>query len=305
MITKYTASGFSSSSQFETVISVEELEAISQAHRTINQLRDFDDKIGFVIENYLDLEKQMFDISHRYMFEQGLDVTSFQSDRFAINHKIINLLSSCRLYWDQMEHEISQLEQEGLLESFRVSKSKEYDAKLGFRVLETLRNHVQHRGLPVEIVTYAEQAVWIEEKQYLERRISPTIKIQNLKEGSKIKSSVMTEIEDAGLETLPLLEYIRDYIESTFEVHCKFREQIESFVEGQKGFLESFIERMKSESGFLTSKHFISITTSGSEGEILDRFTICGSMLEFEEKYFKGNRGRLSNFKQSFVSNRI
>lgn len=142
-------------------------------------------------------------------------------ERRAISRRILNLLSASRLYLDQSKHHLrsiygSDSSQELLLKE---EKSKQYDKLLGYRMMEALRNHVQHRGYPIHSITYSSKKVG----DYVLHTVIPQVQLQVLLDDKKFKRSVLSEMKDLG-EKININRYIREFMEGLATIQSKVRD---------------------------------------------------------------------------------
>lgn len=72
--------------------------------------------------------------------------------KYQIVVSIQNLLSSMRGYIDTFAHTLSEFygKESDIYNSFKAEKSLAFDNNKSYRFIESLRNHVQHRGYPID-----------------------------------------------------------------------------------------------------------------------------------------------------------
>jgi hypothetical protein len=131
-------------------ISKEEYRAIGDSKKCLIEALYIEQKLDMVVEDYFEFEMELLATSTRQMVQWNQDYYWFQEEINRLNRRIVNLLSVCRLYLDQSIHHLSCIYgKEGeKLNNIKKKISREYDSKLGFRVMEAMRNYVQHRGFP-------------------------------------------------------------------------------------------------------------------------------------------------------------
>ena len=98
-------------------------------------------------------------------------------------------------------------------------KNTEYDQLLGYRVIEALRNYVQHRGLPVHLIKFKASKVG-ELSKFI---INPFLKVSELRKDGKFKVAVLDELENED-EKANLKLYIRQYVSSITTIHSAIRD---------------------------------------------------------------------------------
>jgi hypothetical protein len=137
-------------------ISEEEFLRVKIAKQKIVRSLAVEDKFDLVLANYAEFEREILGLAVHQMVYFDLSWSSMRFDTQTLNRRVANLLSAGRLYIDQIMHDAGVLagEDELLVELIRKKSSEQHDAKLGYRVMETLRNYTQHRALPVHQLSY-------------------------------------------------------------------------------------------------------------------------------------------------------
>jgi hypothetical protein len=160
-----------------------------QEYADIRQRREFllealfiEEKFDLVVDNYLEFETDLLDSAAREMVRGVQTWTAFQAERNQMNRRVINLLSSCRLYLDHTRHHLSNMGKVGKDAAAIIGAkiSAQYDGSLGYRAMEALRNYVQHRGYPIHGVTF--NASWIDNRERLMYAVTPYIMPAQLQE---------------------------------------------------------------------------------------------------------------------------
>jgi hypothetical protein len=94
-----------------------------------------------------------------------IEARSFRANMNTINKRIVNLMTSCRLYNDQTSHHFNELFGDKSIEAvaLKKEKSRHFDANIEYRTMEALRNYVQHRGYPVS--DYSLASKWLKKTE--------------------------------------------------------------------------------------------------------------------------------------------
>jgi hypothetical protein len=137
---------------------------LKSAQKNLIEALFMEEKLDVVISNYLELETDLLSSAARHMVQRNQDYIWFQTERNLLNRRLVNLLSACRSYVDQTKHHLSNIfgNESDVVTKIEEYKTKQYEQCLGYRVMEALRNYVQHRGFPIHAVTYNSQ--WVESK---------------------------------------------------------------------------------------------------------------------------------------------
>ena len=135
-------------------ISKEDFEAIREAKAGVVRMMLIEEKIDLLLDNYVEYEGELLQLALRSAVLEEYGWSDFRAAVQRFNRRLANLLTTCRLYLDQVRHDLSGFNDPTLSEAFKTLKSAEYDGRLGYATLEALRNYYQHRGLPVSGLSY-------------------------------------------------------------------------------------------------------------------------------------------------------
>ena len=105
-------------------------------------------------------------------------------------------------------------------------KNSQYVKRLGFRFLEALRNHVQHRGFPIHQIYYSYQNVGTPDNLKLLHTVVPNTKLSVLEEDKKFKKEILNEMKaNQDNDAIDIRPLIREYVEGIGKVHGRIRER--------------------------------------------------------------------------------
>lgn len=233
-------------------ITKEQYEEICRAHQLINFGVAVEEKLDLLVENYADLERELLDMAVQHCVFSGAAIDELLSEaRHRTNRRIINLLTAIRLYHDQTAHSLSSVygKNSKILSDFRESTSNEYDAKLSYRALEAIRNHVQHASLPITAISFPMSAVERNDSKAkpgsvtkIRYKVVPYIGAESLEENPKFKKAVLEEIKGIcnkknDIEVMPL---VREYISSIGRIHKLLRQLINEDLESAAKTINHF-----------------------------------------------------------------
>ncbi len=113
-----------------------------------------------------------------------------------MNCRMMNLLSSARLYVDQVPQDLHAIygNSSKHAATFKECCSKQYDSSFAYRVLEALGNYAQHRGLSVHAMNLSFEREDTNFGSKLRAGLHLYVKIQRL-EGSEFKKKVLNELK--------------------------------------------------------------------------------------------------------------
>jgi hypothetical protein len=211
-------------------ISSEDFDLLKTARTHLFEALSIEEKLNLVLENYAEFEQELFNCSVNNMLFQDDDWSSSVNEIHVANRRIINLLTTGRLYIDQVSHNIRSIygadsEQEKV---FKKQTSQEYDSDFpGYRVMEAMRNYVQHRELPIRGLSKNMRRIEKESEVFMKRTITLSIDINTLSEDKKFKKQILTELQSLG-ESVEFTPLVRQYLGSIGKIHLKIRELLSS-----------------------------------------------------------------------------
>lgn len=220
----------------EIEITAQEYTELEKARKILSNALAIEAKYDIMIANYLDFEKQILDNIAVLMVRNHTDYSSFFKIRQNLNIRLVNLLTSAKLYIDQLNQNVRECvpnvpDVENVVKEFF---SKEYDENKEYRFMEALRNYVQHRGIPVHLTQYGQRWTSLEDNGFLEYNLELASQYSYLKEDSKFKREVLKELD----EKVDLKAATRSYIESISNVHESARSVIAKSVTEARELIE-------------------------------------------------------------------
>ena len=180
-----------------------------------------------LISNYIDLEEQMFKETASYLVRGYSGYSTSLNIIRTLNRSLVNLLASARTYTDQLANHVSRCMPLGSNTKLYVKslKSKEYDANWDYRFMEALRNHVQHRSLPVHWINLKNATDEVDGVRMVEVSLEFALEISRL--DKTFKQDVLLDAP----EKVSLKLTTRSYIESLRKIHKEIRNHISASVD--------------------------------------------------------------------------
>lgn len=147
-----------SNNDFHLPISEHEYDAVNKSSINIKQALYIEEKFDLLLGNYLDLELALLEAAAKYMVRPFRDYkTKAAAKNVNINRRLFNLLASCRAYIDHVPQHLGRIvpmsisENSSYKDIFVELTKNEYDHALGYRVMEALRNYMQHNDFPIGV----------------------------------------------------------------------------------------------------------------------------------------------------------
>lgn len=203
----------------------ENFESIKRAKAALSDGLAMEANYEILISNYLDFETEILKQAAQLMIRYPLDYDDFFTSRIGFNRKLINLLTAARLYVDQLSSHVGGIivGNTNIKDHIKNLFSEEYDKSLEYRFMEALRNHVQHRGLPVHWTQFKGSSDESGEDRKLVYSMELASQKAYLQEDSEFKKNVLEELPDK----VDLKASTRIYIEGISKVHVAFRKIVD------------------------------------------------------------------------------
>ncbi|MGZ8252276.1 MAG: hypothetical protein ACXWT7_08015 [Methylophilaceae bacterium] len=214
---------------------VPELEITPKAYADLKSARNvltnafaIEEKYEIVISNFLDLEKQLLVIAVTNSVRSTLNYAEFFDTQSVLNIRLVNLLTGTRLYLDQLQQHVESCapKQPNIKDLVKTRCSKEYDDFFEYRFMEALRNHVQHRGIPIHFIDQKSQWTSFKDDGLMEFSVHIFAQRKYLEEDEKFKKAILNEIS----KNIDLIATSRKYIESISAINEFVRESIKESV---------------------------------------------------------------------------
>ena len=296
---------------FSGFIDIDEVEykCIKDARDNLFEMLFLEEKLDFVTENFHEYETELLSIASRSMIFHDVDYFSMSRERNIVSRRIVNLLSACKMYLDQSIHHIKNIygENSDNVNLVKKETASQYDKNFGYRVMEALRNYVQHRGLPIHSILFSGKWLDIDsdENCRLLYTVVPSISVSELAEDDKFKQTVLKEMlaiqSNDDIDIRPL---IRDYVEGIGKIHEKVRELIHTDVNKWEGILSDTINKFQNEFGAEESLAGLDIVAKKDDSHWAERITIFEEFIEKRQALENKNR-IFGNLHKSYASNEI
>jgi hypothetical protein len=221
----------------EIEISPEEYFLLGRARAVLSSALAIEEKYEILIANYLAIETQLLQIAATNAVRDTLSYSEFFDTRSALNIALVNLLTAARLYLDQLPQDVAECLPEncGAGDIVKAQCSKEYDEHLDYRFMEALRNHVQHRGLPIHFIRQDAQWTSFGEDGSMEFTVDIAARRRYLEEDKKFKKAVLDEVTgDVDLKAA-----CRRYVESLSAINEFTRGVVAESVRSARAALEA------------------------------------------------------------------
>ena len=205
--------------------------------------------LALLLENYVEFQETLL----RGALESSLFTHSYSGAPIGhvhvVDRRLTNLLASCRSYIDSVKRTTSSRfgPDSDELQRLKGWFSEEYDARIGYRAMEALRNYALHRGRAVHQL--ATTSWWVDDKRTRMRlNMYPSVKPAELRRDGKFKKAVLEDLSELG-EVVDLGPLVDEYVTGIAAVHRKNRESLQAEIEKAEDLLMSAITKYHTEGG--------------------------------------------------------
>ena len=208
---------------------------------------ELEEKFDLVLGNYQEFEEDLLRLGVAHAIYKTITWHSLAEDRRILNRRINNLLSACRLYFDQVQHSLSLMygDLSPERQSIDSARRAEHASSFSYRLFEELRNYTQHRRLPVKTCSVSYKATELPPRTQLACTITPKLMTKAMLEDDKIKKSFLPELKTQP-DTIDLKPHIRSYVQSLANVHGTVRSIIDRDCTGWEKTIQNLQTRYTS-----------------------------------------------------------
>lgn len=213
---------------FSLEIDAEYFNTLKSSRAVLDNALAIEEKYAILINNYIEIEKQVVNEIIGHMATSSIECQDDFNIHLALNVKLVNLLTSGRLYQDQAPRHIRSC-LPGLSDALKKANnlfSHEYDHNFHFRFMCALRNYVQHNGIPVH--KGSRKTRW--KNDHLEYSLSLSASRSEIIHDNTFKTLILEEMPDE----VDLRSASRSYIESMSNVHENLRKMINESVNNSR-----------------------------------------------------------------------
>lgn len=274
----------------------EQYQSISSARKGLVEVLYVEDKFDLVLQNFAEFEKELLGIATDSIIQSTGTWSKSQAQIQLLNRRLTNVLSSARLYLDQIKHHANSLGPAGpaVHERLKTQCSAEYDSRLGYRTMEALRNYAQHRDLPIHRLSIPSGWELVGNEELMVTRVIPQINTNTLREDGGFKPAILGELEAIG-EFVPLTPFLREYVGGLANIQESFRDGTAPLIAAWEATWEETL-RLLGE-----GVRSAAIGELGHNGQSLMRKHIFDDLLRHRRELAAKNRG-LGNMHRRCVS---
>ncbi|NJL70921.1 MAG: hypothetical protein HC888_04545 [Candidatus Competibacteraceae bacterium] len=270
---------------------------LKESKRCLVDQFQFEEKFDIILENYKDFETERFAISLDVELFSHQTTPQVYARRRNLIRRIMNVLTSIRLYLDV----IASMEKgKPHYADLRKYVNALYDGNFSYRLMEGIRNHIQHRGSPFAAGQHSRR-LDRESGAFFRIGTSVYLEVDAVINDRTTKASLKKELQDLDGKTLEINKLISSYIGCIARLHDYWRSvNLPSLQKSSDTYMEYFrryheLSRSRPEHLFLKVTHSEESQNSDSEFEIS---TVVIENLSFLRDKNQG----LDNLEMRFIS---
>lgn len=209
-------------------ITQDDYEAINDSDGLIYELVLMEQKYDNIIENYLEYENYLIEVSHRHMVNRDFVWSGERQASNTIQRRIMNVLNSSYAFIQQSKHHLKMIFPEDIdkIDNYDSFLNQQYDKYLGYRVMVAIRNHSQHFNFPAQHLALSMKRVNRGVHNRLLISATPSISITGLSKNKKFKRKILTELKEIG-DIIDIKPLLREYIACTSRIIMFLRDTTE------------------------------------------------------------------------------
>jgi hypothetical protein len=135
-------------------ITAEEFKALEKAQNVLSGFSNLTENYRIVLDAYNRVETVSHETALNHIIYGFSAYSGVLDTRVVINSALIGYLAAARYFLDSTDKLLPHLLQPSDVSAFNKFRSEYYDANKEYCFIEALRNHVQHRDLPVDGIKY-------------------------------------------------------------------------------------------------------------------------------------------------------
>lgn len=276
-----------------------EFDSIKRAREVLTHGLAMEEKYEILISNYFEFEKEILEQAARSMLRRPCNYNDFFQVRLSFNIRLVNLLTSGRLYIDQLHRHVRVIvpQPPNIAKEVKKLFSKEYDQNPDYRFMEALRNYVQHRGLPVHWIQHNASSDDTKGERQLIFTMELCSQKEYLQEDKEFKKEVLKEIP----EQINLKMATRSYVESLSRVHGAARKLTEQPLQDSRELIDYYRSAYKKKyNREIIGLHAICLENAN----VVDKVPLLIEWDEIRLQLLKQN-AELSNLKNRYVTGKV
>jgi len=206
-------------------ISLSEYERGKAAAEGVRTLLSAEEKFQMALENYFEYENELLTLGLRFMVWHKVSESVMRAAKATTNRRLGNYLAMARMYLDHTDRELKSIYGKSSTESinFNSARNEQYDTLFGYRVMEAIRNSMQHNCLPIQSFTFPSKWEQGDNTTFLRHGAEASLSIKALARDGKLKPAIQAELSALKSDRLDATGLLRQHVEGLGAAHAQFR----------------------------------------------------------------------------------
>jgi hypothetical protein len=284
-------------------LSLSQYDGITGAIARLLESLFIEEKLGMLLGNWIELEQHLLSLALSAQVGLTADWSASIEQVFTVNRRLVNLLSSCRVYIDHVRHSLSTIygpDSQQVL-AFKESLAEKYDSSGDYRAMEALRNYTQHRGIPVREIRSTQTLVTTGQTQRIRHHVAAYIHTEELVSDKDFKAKVAAELATRGAK-LDMRPMWRTYVECLGDAHGQLRVRMANDVSEWEQAVRQSISLFQGTFG--DDAVGLAAFAAGDEGDVINSVAVFSDFIE-RRKSLVAKTPKLDNLSMRYVSSEV
>lgn len=250
--------------------------SLRDAKKTIMEAMSGEEKFDVMMENYVELEKAIFDIAMDHLAFNN--VLPSGEIRRLTSRRLMNFLSSTRLYRHAIIGNLKRITRCGAdVDKLRSLINDGSDVPIAYRIMEAVRNFSQHQDLPISGFLLSSEWEDVDSKDFRSAHTAvPSISTAPIAEDRETPREVSDALSRLG-PSIHIMPMVRKSLEHYGEIHDTFRKNIEVKIKASSDLINTTIA-----DAFVLKEPSIRLLIARAEdsGQRLDDFQLFPELIE-------------------------
>ena len=205
---------------------------IKECNLSLMSMLDMENRYRIFTDSLREFELEFIKICLDHLFGDLRDESAMRSLFPKANQQCLNVLTSARMYIDQMKRSLKAMEGNipDLYSDVKAEFSRHYDQEFYFRFMENLRNIIQHSELPISNIKLGLRRVENDTESKARYTFDPKINIQKLNM-KKMQAKVRDDIIKNDIKFIDIKRSIRIYASCFHDSHYFYRDRTKNLFE--------------------------------------------------------------------------
>lgn len=227
-------------------ISFEEFQRIRSAKENVMTALAIEEKFEILVESYREYEGTILDLALKRMIRGEFEWGTFSDDRQLLDRRTANLLTAARTYTNQAPKDVNHMcgRKSETARGVEPAFSREREKSLGFRAMEEIRDHMQHRALIVGRLSYPSARLHDQANSRVRFGVEARLDVEEMRSDPRFDRAILAEIEYQK-PAQDLTFVVRQYVEGLSRIHLAIRDSTGQAVDDWTVTLDTAIEKAR------------------------------------------------------------